>query len=110
MGIWGYLPILPFSQEFGVSVDNPNHPMSPRKLAMIGGLIVGVPVLILVAFAFFFFSSDMATADSGDHAKLVKLENELIQQNQTITNLANFIINQQIPFDQQLLNYTHSHP
>ena len=98
------------TEEFNTS-DKPitKPPISEKKLIIFGGLIVGLPVVLVVVGALLFFSSGMATADSGDHAKLVKLENELIQQNQTITNLANFIINQQIPFDQQLLNYTHSH-
>lgn len=79
------------------------------RLGIIGGLVVGVPILAVVAFSFYFFSSGMATADSGDHAKLVQLETQIAQLNSSLQNVNNFLVNQQIPFDQQVLNYTHHH-
>lgn len=108
MGIWGYLPIFPFSQVLSMSGEN-KQPLSEKKLIILGSLIVGLPVVLVVVGALLFFSSGMATADSGDHAKLVQLQNQIIQLNSTIQNISNFLVNQQIPFDQQVLNYTHHH-
>ena len=108
MGIWGYQPIFPFSQEFEMSEES-KKPISEKKLIVLGGLIVGLPVVLVVVGAIFFLNSGMATADSGDHQLVVKLQAEIAQQNATIQNISNFLVNQQIPFDQQVLNYTHTH-
>lgn len=42
--------------------------------------------------------------------KINTLEHEIQMQNDTINNLVQFINQQQIPFDNQVINYTRSHP
>jgi Tfp pilus assembly protein PilN len=47
------------------------------------------------------------SSDTINQTKITELQNEIIKQNQTITNLVNFMNQQQIPFDVKIINYTH---
>src|SRR5689334_8649674 len=85
---------------------------TPKKIPILAVLMVGIPVIALIFIAAMVSNLDNVTAKQydADHLKMQELKNQtillervVIQQNQTITNLVNFLVNQQIPLDVGLL-------
>lgn len=81
-------------------------PKSSNKIPILGAIVMGVPIIIIIAIGSMLSSADTQYASqvADEHKTIQLLTNQVIAQNNTINSITNFLVRQQIPLDIGLLS------